>query len=273
MRNKNDAVDAAACREAVRRPTVRSVPVKTAEQQAQLMQHRVRDLLIGQRTQAINALRSHMAELGIVAAQGYDGLKVLLAMVADASDARLPENARASLTALDAQIACARPRSPLSTSGFSRSIARIQTASGSRPFPASASLMRVPSSLRFMMLRFSRGGATSRMDRHRLARRFYRRQAPAGTHLQAWHRASLRLSPNVRLTPKPDRRGGPGRPLVGGEGRSGHTPWVVPIRFAGIPDACPLSATLPSGPALRLVGRILSPMAFVSASLSVCITG
>ena len=103
-RGKNDSVDAAACCAAVRRPTVRTVPVKTPEQQAQLMQHRVRDLLIRQRTQAINALRSHLAELGIVAAQGYDGLKVLVAIVADANDARLPENARASLSALVAQI-------------------------------------------------------------------------------------------------------------------------------------------------------------------------
>jgi len=104
-RGKNDAIDAAACCEAVRRPTVRTVPVKTPEQQAQLMQHRVRELLIGQRTQAINALRSHLAELGIVAAQGYEGLKVLLAIVADSSDTRLPEHARASLSALVAQIA------------------------------------------------------------------------------------------------------------------------------------------------------------------------
>src|SRR5262250_1798868 len=69
-----------------------------------LMQHRVRDLLIRQRTQAINALRSHLAELGIVAAQGYDGLKMLLAIIADGSDARVPEHARASLTALVMQI-------------------------------------------------------------------------------------------------------------------------------------------------------------------------
>lgn len=105
-RNKNDSVDAAACCEAVRRPTVRTVPVKTREQQAQLMQHRVRDLLVRQRTQAVNALRSHLAELGIVAAQGYDGVKALLSVVADTSDARLPENARASLSALVAQISC-----------------------------------------------------------------------------------------------------------------------------------------------------------------------
>jgi transposase len=104
-RNKNDAVDAAACCEAVRRPTVRTVPVKTPEQQAQLMQHRVRDLLVRQRTQTINALRSHLAELGIVAAQGYDGLKALLSIIADDNDARIPDDARASLSALVAQIA------------------------------------------------------------------------------------------------------------------------------------------------------------------------
>jgi transposase len=104
-RNKNDSVDAAACCEAVRRPTVRTVPVKTPEQQAQLMQHRVRNLLVRQRTQAINALRSHLAELGIVGAQGYDGLKVLLSIIADSSDARLPENARACLSAIVEQIA------------------------------------------------------------------------------------------------------------------------------------------------------------------------
>ncbi len=103
-RNKNDAVDAAACCEAVRRPTVRTVPVKTPEQQAQLMQHRVRDLLVRQRTQAINALRSHLAELGIIAAQGYEGLKTLLSIITGGSDARLPENARVSLSALVAQI-------------------------------------------------------------------------------------------------------------------------------------------------------------------------
>jgi transposase len=64
-RNKNDSADAEAICEAVRRPTVRSVEVKSAEQQGQLMQHRTRDLLIRQRTQVINALRAHLAELRI----------------------------------------------------------------------------------------------------------------------------------------------------------------------------------------------------------------
>jgi transposase len=74
-RNKNDAADAEAICEAVRRPTMRFVRTKSAEQQGQLMQHRTRDLLLRQRTQIINALRAHLAELGITAAQGREGLK------------------------------------------------------------------------------------------------------------------------------------------------------------------------------------------------------
>jgi transposase len=66
-RQKNDAADAAAICEAVERPNMRFVPVKSRDQQAVLMLHRSRDLLIRQRTMLINALRAHLAELGIVA--------------------------------------------------------------------------------------------------------------------------------------------------------------------------------------------------------------
>jgi transposase len=103
-RNKNDAADAEAICEAVRRPTMRFVQVKSAEQQGQLMQHRTRDLLMRQRTQVINALRSHLAELGIAAAQGREGVKELLAIIADDRDERLPIHARASLLVLGAQL-------------------------------------------------------------------------------------------------------------------------------------------------------------------------
>jgi transposase len=85
-RNKNDAADAEAICEAVRRPTMRFVRVKSAEQQGQLMQHRTRDLLMRQRTQTINALRAHLAKLGITAAQGREG--ELLAMIANEGDER-----------------------------------------------------------------------------------------------------------------------------------------------------------------------------------------
>jgi transposase len=103
-RNKNDAADAEAICEAVRRPTMRFVRIKSAEQQGQLMQHRTRDLLMRQRTQLINALRAHLAELGIAAAQGREGIKGLLAIVADDGDTRLPVDARASLVVLAAQL-------------------------------------------------------------------------------------------------------------------------------------------------------------------------
>jgi transposase len=103
-RNKNDAADAEAICEAVRRPTMRFVGVKSAAQQGRLMQHRTRDLLMRQRTQTINALRAHMAEIGIAAPQGREGLKELLAIIANDEDPRLPVDARASLIVLAAQL-------------------------------------------------------------------------------------------------------------------------------------------------------------------------
>src|SRR5216683_3765189 len=103
-RNKNDAADAAAICEAVRRPTMRFVRIKSAEQQGQLMQHRTRDVLIRQRTQIINALRAHLAELGIVAAQGNAAVNELRAIVTDEQDTRLPIDARASVIVLAAQL-------------------------------------------------------------------------------------------------------------------------------------------------------------------------
>jgi transposase len=103
--NKHDAADAEACCEAVQRPSMRFVPVKTAAQQATLMLHRVRDQLIGQRTACINALRGHLAELGIVAAQRQAGLRQLLAVLGERNDdERIPWLARDMLQLLVAQI-------------------------------------------------------------------------------------------------------------------------------------------------------------------------
>ena len=103
-RNKNDAADAEAICEAVRRPTMRFVQIKSVEQQGRLMLHRARDLLMRQRTQVINALRAHLAELGIVAAQGREGIKELLKIIANEEDARLPVDAQASLIVLAAEL-------------------------------------------------------------------------------------------------------------------------------------------------------------------------
>src|SRR5438067_12066068 len=82
--NKHDAADAEACCEAVQRPGMRFVPVKEESQQSLLMLHRVREQLLKQRTATINALRAHLAEFGVVAAQRRAGLRELLAVVADA---------------------------------------------------------------------------------------------------------------------------------------------------------------------------------------------
>ena len=95
--NKHDAADAEACCEAVQRPGMRFVPVKNAQQQALLMLHRIRDRLIAERTGTINAIRGHMAEFGMVAAQRDVGLKTLIAIIADDDDVRLPAMARALL--------------------------------------------------------------------------------------------------------------------------------------------------------------------------------
>ena len=103
-RNKNDAADAEAICEAARRPTVRFVQIKSTEQQGRLMLHRARDLLMRQRTQVINAMRAHLAELGIVAAQGRDGIKELLKIIASEADARLPVDAHTSLVVLAAEL-------------------------------------------------------------------------------------------------------------------------------------------------------------------------
>src|SRR6187431_2462516 len=103
-RNKNDAADAEAICEAVRRPTMRFVQIKSAEQQGRLMLHRTRDLLMRQRTQVINALRAHLAELGTTSAQGREGLKELLKIVASDADERLPADAHASLVVLAAEL-------------------------------------------------------------------------------------------------------------------------------------------------------------------------
>jgi len=102
-RNKNDAADAEAICEAVTRPNMRFVAVKSTEQQSVLMVHRMRELLVRQRTMLVNAIRAHMAEFGIVAPLGIPRVKELLAVIADGDDDRIPPLARSCLAALARQ--------------------------------------------------------------------------------------------------------------------------------------------------------------------------
>ena len=103
-RQKNDTTDAEAICEAVTRPTMRFVATKTPEQQSCLTLHRTRHLLMRQQTSVINAIRAHLAEFGIVAPVGRNGVEQLLGVVADSNDKRLPEVARACVAALGAQL-------------------------------------------------------------------------------------------------------------------------------------------------------------------------
>ena len=101
-RGKNDAADAAAICEAVTRPSMRFVPIKEEEQQAALMLHRVRDLLVRQRTQLINAIRAHLAEFGMVEAKGPWNLPRLLATVGE--ETGLPEAVGGMVRLMAAQL-------------------------------------------------------------------------------------------------------------------------------------------------------------------------
>jgi transposase len=102
-RGKNDRNDAEAISEAASRPTMRFVPVKTAEQQADSMLLSVRELLIGQRTQLINALRGHVAEFGLIAAKGTANVTDLVQRVA--ADTSLPPTVAETTAVLADQLA------------------------------------------------------------------------------------------------------------------------------------------------------------------------
>lgn len=109
-RQKNDAADAAAICEAVTRPTMRFVPVKTPAAQALALIHRVRGQLIGQRTAMLNALRSGLAEFGIVASQGLAGARQILKIAEQADDERVPVMVRGVYGMLAAAICAVETR-------------------------------------------------------------------------------------------------------------------------------------------------------------------
>lgn len=103
-RQKNDTADAEAICEAVTRPTMRFVEIKSPEQQSVMVLHRTRLMLMRQRIQLSNAIRGHMAEFGIAAPVGREGLQKLTTIVNDASDDRVPAEARHCLQMMAAQL-------------------------------------------------------------------------------------------------------------------------------------------------------------------------
>jgi transposase len=103
-RQKNDRADAEAICETVQRPSMRFVAVKSEEQQSTLAIHRVRETLVAQKTQLINALRAHLAKFGITAPQGAGKVSQLTAVLADLEDTRVPALARSVLQGLVDQL-------------------------------------------------------------------------------------------------------------------------------------------------------------------------
>jgi transposase len=149
-RNKNDAADAEAICEAVTRPTMRFVPIKSEDQQSVLMVHRTRHLFVRQRTSLINAIRAHLAEFGIVAGVGRNGVKALLAIIASGEDDRLPSAARDCLMALAAQLDLvdrqigAADRQVLSWHRQNEVSRRLEAIPGVGPLVATALVASVP---------------------------------------------------------------------------------------------------------------------------------
>ena len=103
-RQKNDAADAEAICEAVRRPTMRFVPLKSAERQSVLVLHRTRELLVRQRTMLINAIRGHCAEFGMIAPQGARRAAELVEHVRQTEASELPDPARSALLIMSDQL-------------------------------------------------------------------------------------------------------------------------------------------------------------------------
>lgn len=204
-RQKNDAADAAAICEAVTRPSMRFVPVRSIENQAALMHHKVRELLVAQRTQLLNALRSHLAEIGVIAAQGPNNARALAGLVVEGDD-MIPEVVRSALlpvvrrlNELDAEIgesdraiqALARADDtacrlmtipgigPVTASALAASIQDISAFSGPREFAAFLGLTP----------RQSSSGGKERLGRvSKMGNRYLRKLLVVGAHAVLFHR-------------------------------------------------------------------------------------
>jgi transposase len=184
-RSKNDRIDAEAIAEAAMRPTMRFVPVKSAEAQAEAMILSVRELLVKQHTQLVNALRGHAAEFGVIAAKGTWHVAALLERIA--ADPTIPVPARAMFAELGERIAVLHTR----LAALDRKLVDLHKTN-----PVSRQLAAVPGI-----------GPTGALT---LALTVDARQFQSGRHFAAW----------LGLTPKQNATGG--RPRLGSISRQGN---------------------------------------------------
>jgi transposase len=149
-RQKNDAADAEAICEAVTRPTMRFVPVKSPEQQSIMALHKTRQMVMRQRTKLANTIRAHMAEIGIVAPIGRKGLELLLEIIGQDEDGRLPDASRSCLRMLADQFSMVKAhileldRAIVADVRRNESAKRLMAIPGVGPLLASAMVAAVP---------------------------------------------------------------------------------------------------------------------------------
>ncbi len=204
-RQKNDAADAAAICEAVTRPSMRFVPIRSVENQAVLMHHKARELLVGQRTQLLNALRGHLAEIGIIAAQGTKGAQNLVALVVD-GDASISDGVRSALLPLTRQLdrldeEIAQFDDAIHALAKSNRTTRcLMTVPGIGPITASAIAASVPNVAAFsgprefaaflgLAPRQNSSGGKERLGRvSKMGNRYLRKLLVVGAHAVLFHR-------------------------------------------------------------------------------------
>jgi transposase len=205
-RQKNDAADAAGICEAVTRPSMRFVGVRTLENQAALMHHKAREMLVAQRTQLINALRGHLVEIGIIAAQGLKNARELAGLIMTEGDETIPACVRSALAplvrqlhALDAEIA----RSDRTIAAMARGdtmARRLMTIPGLGPVTASAMAASVQDISSFsgprefaaflgLTPRQNSSGGKERLGRvSKMGNRYLRKLLVVGAHAVLFHR-------------------------------------------------------------------------------------
>ena len=206
-RQKNDAADAAAICEAVTRPSMQFVSIRSIDNQAVLMHHKVREILVSQRTQLLNALRGHLAEVGVIAAQGANGAYALAAAILE-GDSSIPLCVRNALAPIVRQLQtlndeiAASDRAIMGLAKTNETARRLMSVPGIGPITASAIAASVQDVGAFsgsrefaaflgLTPRQNSSGGKERLGRvSKMGNRYLRKLLVVGAHAVLFHRRS-----------------------------------------------------------------------------------